>query len=81
MSEQRTPERLTLLIGQYGDAEFVAADGRTMFEVRARKDGRSIEVRAVNNCKVNGRIYSTSLQVAPQVTNVIYVSTVPYDEQ
>lgn len=59
---------------------FVTADNRTMFEVRAHKDGKSIDVRGVDTTKVNGTIYSCSLQVRPGVSNWINVSVVPYDE-
>ena len=63
-----------------GDSvRFVADDGRTMFEVRAGKDGKSLEVRGVDNAKVNGVLYATALCVIPNVTNSITVAAIPYD--
>jgi len=58
---------------------FVCADGRAMFEVRINKDGKSLEVRGVDNCKVNGVLYGTSLCVIPHVANSITIAAVPYD--
>jgi hypothetical protein len=44
-----------------GDSvRFVCDDGRTMFEVRIRKDGRSLEVRGVDTAIVNGVLYGTA---------------------
>lgn len=84
MTDSLTPEKvtkLTLRVDEWGNAEFVAADGRVMFEVCPRKDGRSIEVRSISTCKVGGRFYGTELLVAPRVTNVVHISTVPYDDE
>ena len=63
-----------------GDSvRFVCDDGRTMFEVRAGKDGKSLEVRGVDDAKVNGVLYGTALCVIPHVTNSITVAAIPYD--
>lgn len=64
-----------------GDAvRFVTEDGRTMFEVRADKDGRSIEVRSVECTKVNGVVYSSFIDVRPQVANSIKVLVRRYED-
>jgi hypothetical protein len=60
--------------------EFVANDGRVMFEVLASKDGRSIEVRGIETCMVGGVLYSSMLDVRPVVANVVEVRARPYDE-
>lgn len=57
---------------------FKAPDGRTMFEVTANKDGKSINVRAVDTCKIDGIVYGHSLIVKPEATNSIDVSTEVY---
>ncbi len=59
--------------------DFVTDDDRIAFSVRIGKDGRSLEISAGDNYKVNGVLYSTSILVAPNVTNSITVSTKPYD--
>lgn len=59
--------------------DFVTDDDRIMFSVRIGKDGRSLEINACDTCKVGGVLYSTSILVAPNVTNSITVSTKPYD--
>lgn len=58
---------------------FIAEDGREMFEVRAGKDGRSIEVRGIETCKVNGKLYTSALEIRPQVTNSIIIRTQLYE--
>ena len=59
-----------------GDSvSFRTGDDREMFKVRIGKDGRSIEVRACDACRVGGVNYSTSLVIEPQVTNAITVRT------
>lgn len=60
--------------------EFLSEDGRVMFEVRASKDGRSIEVHGVQACMVGGILYSSLLDVRPVVANVVEVRARPYDE-
>jgi len=63
-----------------GDSvRFVCDDGRTMFEVRIKKDGASLEVRSVGTAKVNGVLYGTTLCVIPHVTNSITVAALPCD--
>ncbi len=59
---------------------FVAEDGRTMFEVVAGKDGRSIEVRGVETCLVNGVLYSSMIEIRPQVTNQVTIRAREYDD-
>ena len=58
---------------------FVAEDGRTMFEVIGNKDGRSLEVRAVDTCKVDGILYAGTLEIVPKCGNVVIVRTEKYD--
>lgn len=59
--------------------DFVTDDDRIVFSVAIGSDGRSLEIRACDTYKVDGVLYSTSLLVAPNVTNSITVSTKPYD--
>lgn len=59
---------------------FVADDGRTMFEVVAGKDGRSIEVRGVEVCKVAGVLYSQCIDVRPIVANSVEILARRYDD-
>lgn len=59
---------------------FVAEDGRTMFEVVAGKDGRSIEVRGVEACRVGGVMYSNAFDVRPQVTNQVTIRAREYGD-
>lgn len=64
-----------------GDSvRFVTDDGRTLLEVRIRKDGASIEVRGVDNAFVDGVLYGTALCVIPHVTNSVTVAAIPYDK-
>ena len=58
---------------------FVAGDGRTMFEVSAMKDGKSLEVRAVENVRVEGVLFSTSLNVKPRFENCVLVTVDEYE--
>lgn len=60
---------------------FVTEDGRTMFEVMAGKDGRSINVRAVEVTKVDGVLYAGNIDVRPNVANSIDVLVRKYDDQ
>lgn len=57
----------------------VAEDGRTMFEIRACKDAKSIEVRSGQNCRVRGVLYGTQLLVEPRVSNEVIIRTAEYD--
>ena len=59
---------------------FVTEDGRAMFEVTACKDGRGIEVRAVETTKVDGVVYAGLIDVRPNVANSITVRVRPYDD-
>ena len=59
---------------------FVTEDGRCMFEVTAGKDGRSIDVMAVEMTKIDGTIYEARLMVLPNVTNSVEVRTRRYGE-
>lgn len=58
---------------------FVTEDGRAMFEITICKDQRSIEVRGVDTCNIDGTLYSCSLSIEPSVSNTITVRTVPYE--
>ncbi len=60
--------------------DFVAEDGRLMFQVRIGKDGRSLEVSACDVCKVGGTLYNSRLVVEPLVTNAITISTRKYED-
>lgn len=60
---------------------FVADDGRTMFEVRWMKDGRSIEVRGVANCRVGGVLYDSCIDVRPRVGNCVEVRAREYGDR
>jgi hypothetical protein len=59
--------------------EFIAEDGRQMFEVYVGKDGRSLTIRGINTCKVGDTLYSAYLQVEPQAANSITVRTREWD--
>lgn len=54
---------------------FCTDDGRVMFEVSICKDGKSIEVRGVENTKHNEIIYTSSLIVKPRYSNSIEIHT------
>lgn len=58
---------------------FMASDERCMFEVTAQPDGRSIEIRGVDTCLVDGILYSHCLDMRPQVANSILVLAREYD--
>ncbi len=68
-------------IHDFDSVRFLAADGRTMFEVSANKDGRSIEVRGVEVCKVGDQLFSEQLVIRPRVGNCITVSTMLWGEK
>lgn len=59
---------------------FVAQDGRTMFEVSAGLDGKSIEVRGVETTRVGGVLHSERLAICPTVSNHIVIRACLYDE-
>ena len=59
---------------------FVTEDGRCMFEVRAGKDGRSINVRGVEVTSVDGVMYSECIDIRPCVANSVDVMVRKYDE-
>ena len=59
---------------------FVTGDGRTMFEVRSGDDGQSIEVRAVEMTKHNGRIHSNHLLIEPRYANGVTVRAPIYQQ-
>ena len=58
---------------------FVAEDGRTMFEVSAQKDGKTIEVRTVENTMVGGVLFSTQMIVVPNFSNSVLITAYEYD--
>lgn len=60
---------------------FVAQDGRTMFEVVAGKDGRSIEIRGVDVCQVDGVLYSDAIELRPRAANTVVVRAAEYDDR
>lgn len=55
-------------------------DDRCMFEVSIGDDGRSIEVRAVEMVKVDGRVYAAKLAVEPNVSNSVTIRTTEYQD-
>lgn len=57
---------------------FVAEDGREAFEVRAGKDGRSLDVRAVETFFIAGVAYGSRIQVVPHVSNHISIEAKEY---
>lgn len=59
--------------------DFVTDDDRIMFSVRIGKDGRSLEISACDNCRIDDVIYSTTLSIKPNVTNSITLRTEAYD--
>ncbi len=76
-------------IGEFGETpqtidaqrlDFVAEDGRTMFQVWIGKDGHSLEVRGVDVCKVAGVIYDSRFAVEPNASNAITIRAVRYQD-
>jgi hypothetical protein len=57
----------------------VSEDGRTMFEIVLGRDGRSVEVRAVEPTKHDGKIYDTCLRVCPDASNAVTIRTALYE--
>lgn len=68
------------VIHDFKEVRFIAEDGRTMFEIRVMHDGRSVEIRGVDCCKVNGVMYCEALEVTPRFSNCIEVRTKKYGE-
>jgi hypothetical protein len=64
-----------------GDSiRFVTEDGRDMFEVAIGSDGSSLEVRAVDACKVDGELHAGVLEIRPKVANAVVLRTPRYNE-
>lgn len=62
-----------------GDSvRFVCEDGRTMFEVRVGRDGKSLDVCGIDNATVDGVLYGTTLCIIPRTANNAIITTVPY---
>ena len=59
---------------------FVTDDGRTMFEVCVGRDGRSIELRAVDTTTHGDELYDIWLLVQPVSANTVLVRTAKYVE-
>ena len=59
---------------------FVTDDGDEMFEVRIGKNGKSIDIRGIDDCRVNGEIYSCALDIKPHVSNSITIAVRPYEK-
>jgi hypothetical protein len=59
---------------------FVANDGNTMFEVSICKDGRSLEIRGINVCKVDGVLYSETIDIRPRTSNSVEIRARLYDD-
>lgn len=68
------------LVSKEQRVSFVTEDERVMFEVTAGKDGRSLEIRAVDTCRVGGELYSDRMEVLPIVSNVVEIRTRKYEE-
>lgn len=60
--------------------KFVTDSGQTMFEVGYGTDGKSIEIRGVDSCKVGRVIYGSALEIRPNVSNSITVSVRRFGE-
>ncbi|KQP36109.1 hypothetical protein [Pseudorhodoferax sp. Leaf274] len=58
---------------------FADENGRTMFEVSIRPDGRSLDVRAVEVTKHDGELYESTLEIRPAAANCVRISTPRYD--
>ena len=56
----------------------IASDGREAFEVRAGRDGHSIEVRGIGTYKVGETVYLSGFVIHPHVTNSITISSVEW---
>lgn len=56
----------------------VTQDGRTLFAIELGDDGRSIELRAVDVTRVDGKMYESSLQLHPRSSNSVIVRTREY---
>lgn len=56
----------------------VAQDGHTMFEISLGKDERSVEVRGVEVCKIDGILYSERLRIEPRVSNDVVIRTIEW---
>jgi len=70
LGEELTTDRIRLCVD----------DGRTMFDVSIGKDGRSIEICAVDTVRVKNVLYSNRIIVEPRASNFVVVRTVPYDD-
>lgn len=60
---------------------FVADDGRTMFEVGWNPDGRSISVRGVEITRVDGKLYSETIDIRPFCGNTVKIMVRDYEDQ
>lgn len=59
---------------------FIAEDGHTMFDVTAGKDGRSIEVRAVDVTSVDGKLFGARIEIRPNAANSVTIRVPPYGD-
>jgi hypothetical protein len=65
-----------------GDAvRFIADDGSPVFEVRVAKDGKSIDVRAVVNAKIEGVLHAARLLVAAEASNSLNIRVPTYEAE
>ena len=60
---------------EFDRVTFEAADGNSMFEVSIGPDGRSIEVRGIESCKVDKMLFSERLLIEPHMSNSITIRT------
>ena len=67
-----------VVLHDFDGVSFVTDDGREMFEVTIGKDQRSIDVRGIEVCKVDGKLYSQTLVIEPHVSNSITIRTKLY---
>lgn len=58
---------------------FVTDTGRVLFEVRIASD-RSIEVRAIEMTKIDGKLFDARVLVSPAYSNSVIISTAQYEE-
>ena len=59
---------------------FLTDEGRPIFEVRVGEDGRSIDVRGIDCCRVDGVMYSEALEISPRYSNGVEIRTKKYGE-
>lgn len=60
---------------------FVTDDGdRIVFDLYVGRDGRSLELTGGGNYKIDGKIYTSALQLHPNASNSVTVRTVEWKD-